>query len=155
LQAQLEAEGIALPSNDQNPRHLVRALETGGVPANKQALLPWTLVIGISLDRLDLKKRLAKRTDKMIRAGLEHEVKELAARYGWETEAMSAVGYREWQAFFAGQQTRPQTQELITKNSLAYAKKQRTWFKRNKSIHWVTDPSKAVDITTTLLNKLQ
>jgi tRNA dimethylallyltransferase len=155
LQAQLEAEGIALPANDKNPRHLVRALETGGVPSNKQALLPWTLVIGLNLERAALKERLTQRVHQMIDKGLEDEVKQLTDKYGWEIEAMSAVGYREWRDYFGNQQTLAETQELIIKNSLAYAKKQRTWFKRNKSIQWVSDPSKYVDIVTTFLNNLQ
>lgn len=152
LQAQLEAEGIALPVNDRNPRHLVRALETGGVPANKQALLPWTLVIGISLERDELKKRVVARTQQMVSQGLETEVKQLTDIYGWEVEAMSAVGYKEWREYLQGRQSLQQTQELIIKNTLAYAKRQRTWFKRNKSIQWVDSLSKAVELTTTLMN---
>jgi len=152
LQAQLEAEGIALPANDKNPRHLVRALETGGVPANKQALLPWTLVLGVRVEREQLKKQLTKRVKQMIKQDLEAEIKDLAKTYGWNNEALSAVGYKEWQAYFKDEQDVSQTQDLIIKNSLAYAKRQRTWFKRNKSIQWITDPSTAVDLTTTFLN---
>ncbi len=155
LQAQLEAEGISLPANDKNPRHLIRALESGGVPAYKQALLPWTLVIGLSVEREELTQRLTKRVQQMIKQGLSDEVEQLTRQYNWDGEALSAVGYREWQTYFVGDQSLAQTQDLIIKNSLAYAKKQRTWFKRNKSIQWVSDPSRAVDITTTFLNKLQ
>ncbi len=155
LQEQLEAEGIAFPVNESNRRHLIRALETGGIPAEKQALLPWTLVLGIEIERDELKKRVQKRVEHMIKTGLDKEVKTLSKQYGWNNEAMSAIGYREWQAYFAGQQTLDQTQELIKKHTLDYAKRQRTWFKRNKSIQWVLHPSKAVDIATTSLNKLQ
>ncbi len=155
LQAQLEAEGITLPANDKNPRHLIRALETGGVPANKQALLPWTLVIGLSVERELLSQRLTQRAKEMLGKGLEAEVRQLAQQYGWDSEAMSAVGYKEWQPYINGPQSLEETQALIIKHTLAYAKKQRTWFKRNKSIQWLSNPSGAVDITTTFLNKLQ
>jgi len=155
LQAQLEAEGIALPVNDRNPRHLVRALETGGVPSNKQALLPWTLVLGLAVEREELRQRLTVRTNQMLEKGLKTEVEQLFKKYGWDCEAMSAVGYKEWQAYSMGMQSLEQTQELIINNSLSYAKRQRTWFKRNKSIQWLVGPSQAVDITTTFLNKLQ
>lgn len=152
LQAQLAAEGIALPANDRNPRHLIRALETGGVPANKQALLPWTLALGITIEREELKQRLVKRTQEMIAKGLTREVKQLADSYGWETEAMSAVGYREWREYFEANRSLEQTHELIIKNTLAYARRQRTWFKRNKSIQWVHNQRETVDLTTTYLN---
>ncbi len=144
LRAQLEAEGVPLPINDRNPRHLIRALETGGVPADKQALLPWTLVLGLSVEREELKRRIKARVQYMIEQGLEGEVKALAQKYGWDNEAMSAIGYREWQAYFKDNQTREETQELITKNTLNYAKRQRTWFKRNYSIQWIKDPPEGV-----------
>ncbi len=155
LQSQLKAEGIALPANGKNPRHLIRALETGGTPANKQALLPGALLIGIKIDREELKKRLAQRVEQMIEAGLDKEAKRLADRYGWEVESMSAVGYKEWQPFFECTQDLEQTKDLIIKNSLAYAKRQRTWFRRNKSIQWVSGPNRIVDLTTTLMNTFQ
>jgi tRNA A37 N6-isopentenylltransferase MiaA len=44
-------------------------------------------------------------------------------------------------------------EQMITKNTISYAKRQRTWFRRNNRIQWANDPSKVVEITTTFLNK--
>ncbi|QQS19164.1 hypothetical protein IPL68_03980 [Candidatus Saccharibacteria bacterium] len=63
------------------------------------------------------------------------------------------VGYREWRDTLAGSISLDETIERIVRSTMQLAKKQRTWFKRNNSIHWVTDPSDAVEIVTTLLNK--
>jgi tRNA A37 N6-isopentenylltransferase MiaA len=46
-----------------------------------------------------------------------------------------------------------ETQDRIIKASMDLAKRQRTWFKRNHSIQWVSDRSNAEDILTTFLNK--
>jgi tRNA A37 N6-isopentenylltransferase MiaA len=48
---------------------------------------------------------------------------------------------------------RDEVRERVIRGTLALAKKQRTWFKRNSSIQWVTDRSNAVEIVTTFLNK--
>ena len=66
---------------------------------------------------------------------------------------MKGIGYREWQSYFAGEQTLLETRERIIKATMDLAKRQRTWFKRNSGIQWVSDRSNAVDIATTSLNK--
>lgn len=55
----------------------------------------------------------------------------------------------------SGEQTLLETKELIIRATMNLAKRQRTWFKRNDSIQWVSDPSQAVDLATTFLNKIQ
>jgi len=55
----------------------------------------------------------------------------------------------------SGEQTLLETRELIIRATMNLAKRQRTWFKRNDSIQWVSDPSQAVDLATTVLNKIQ
>ena len=89
----------------------------------------------------------------MFSHGLEQEVRQLANHNNWSVEAMKGVGYREFEDYFAGDQSLQQTKDRIILATIGLAKKQRTWFKRNSSIQWLTDPSQAVDIVTTLLNK--
>jgi tRNA dimethylallyltransferase len=69
---------------------------------------------------------------------------------------MKGVGYKEWREYFEGSANLDETKQRIVKNSLDLAKRQRTWFKRNKSIHWFTTPIKEIeleDLVTTFLNK--
>jgi tRNA dimethylallyltransferase len=88
--------------------------------------------------------------------GLEAEVQLLAVKYGWDAEPMKGIGYREWQDYFLGTQTLAETRQRIIKATLDLAKRQRTWFKRNKSTHWLDTPAKwqqVVELCTTFLHK--
>ena len=114
---------------------------------------PHTLVIGLSVPKEELQKRIVRRVKAMIGQGLEQEVSALSQQYDWDAEAMSAVGYREWQAYFEGGQSLEQTKDLIITHTLQYAKRQRTWFKRNKSIQWVSTPDEAIVLAEHFLAK--
>lgn len=143
LQEQLEMEGIAVPQNARNPRHLIRALETGGVPASKQALLPWTLVIGLSRDREELKRRIRQRAEAMINAGVIEELQGLLNRYPRELESLQSTAYKAFSRHLSGELSLDEAKELFIKNDLHFAKRQRSWFKRNQSIYWFAEAASA------------
>jgi tRNA dimethylallyltransferase len=145
----LNTEGIDL----RNKRRVIRLIENEGERPTKRSIRNNTLVLGMKVEREALGRRVTTRVDSMFAAGLENEVKQLARIYGWEAEAMKGIGYREWQPYFAGTQTLEVTREKIIKSTMDLAKKQRTWFRRNNSIQWVSDRSNAVDLITTFLNK--
>lgn len=156
LQCLAEA-GIALGEVDvRNKRRLIRLLETSGAQPTKHELRAQTLVIGLEIDRETLRQRITNRVDTMLAQGLEAEVKQLAARYGWDCEGLKGVGYAQWRDYFSGTQSREETREKIIKATLDLAKRQNTWFKRNKSIHRFSTPvvwSEVVDLVTTTLYK--
>lgn len=138
----------------RNKRRLIRLIETGGAhPVKAQELRPNTLVIGVQISREVLHEHISQRVDGMFDAGLEREVALLAQRYGWDVEPMKGIGYREFYEYFNGSQTLEETRARIITSSLTLAKKQRTWFKRNKSIHWISKRDDAVELITTFLNK--
>lgn len=137
----------------RNKRRIIRAIETGGIKPIKHDLRPHTAILGLRVDSETLMGRIVKRVDAMISAGLEQEVAELASRYGWSVEPMKGIGYFEWRDYFNGTQSLEQTRERIISSTLKLAKRQRTWFKRNNSIHWITNREDYVDILTTVLNK--
>ena len=58
------------------------------------------LAPALSLEREKLIEKINQRVDKMIEQGLEKEVRFLAKKYGWESEAMTGIGYKEWKPFF-------------------------------------------------------
>lgn len=94
------------------------------------------LKIGPSWEREILRERIALRTKKMLEAGLIEEVKKLLDE-GLESWApMSSVGYKETISFLKGTLNREELCEEITKNTRQLAKRQRTWFQRDKEIHW-------------------
>lgn len=149
-----QQQGIVMDGIDtNNKRRVTRHLENGGVRPTKQTLRPSTLVLGLTIPRDELCDRVEKRVGDMLASGLEFEVQNLAKRYGWDAEPMKGIGYREWQAYFEGGQNLAETRTQIIADTMGLAKRQRTWFRRNKSIQWVNDRSKAVDLVTTFLNK--
>lgn len=146
---ELDTSGIDL----RNKRRVIRLIENNGVRPEKHQLRANTLVVGMAVHREDLRDRIAARIDAMIADGLQAEVRKLAESYGWDAEPMKGIGYREWHECFTGQQTLDETRERIIKGSMDLAKRQRTWFRRNDSIQWVSDRSYAAEILTTFLNK--
>ncbi|MGC1176467.1 MAG: tRNA (adenosine(37)-N6)-dimethylallyltransferase MiaA [Candidatus Saccharimonadales bacterium] len=138
----IDASGVDI----QNKRRLIRLIETNGVQPTRKELRTNTLVLGMKIDRFELESRITKRVDAMLVAGLEQEVRGLAEQYGWGCEAMKGVGYAQWWDYFSGTQTLAETRAAIIKDTLDLAKRQRTWFKRNKSIHWFSTSVKRTDI---------
>lgn len=156
LLAKIKAKQIELGKVDtKNKRRLIRLLETKGAIPTRKETRPNTLILGIKTDREVLKQRIIDRTDAMIAEGLEHEVQVILKRYGWGCEALKGVGYAQWRNYFLGTQTLEETRNRIIKATLDLAKRQRTWFKRNKSIHWLSTPvntAEVVDLVTTFLS---
>jgi len=152
----IKDKGIEIGSVDiNNKRRLIRLIETNGEIPKKQSIRENTLVIGIDIEREKLIQRIHRRMQTMIEQGLEDEVQSLINQYGQGCEAMKAIGYYEWLEYVKGHQAKEEVAQCIEKNSLSLARRQKTWFKRNKSIQWFTTPvnmTKVVDLTTMFLN---
>jgi tRNA dimethylallyltransferase len=152
LQGMLQEQGIDLPNNERNPRHLIRALETKGDTPQRDGLRPNTLVIGLAKDRAELEVSIRKRVDAMVDEGFVQEVRSLASRYGWDAPALQAPGYKAFRPLVDGGGTLEDAKQQFVRYDLQYAKRQMTWFKRNEDIVWISKSEEAVDRVTTLLN---
>lgn len=149
---ELDTTGIDL----RNKRRVIRLIENNGVRPTKRELRPNTLIIGIKRPLEELVSRITQRIDDMVNRGFEDEVRHLGEQYGWGIEAMRAPGYRAFADYVQGKISLEAAKERFMRNDLQLAKKQRTWFKRNKSIHWFSTPvnqTAVVDLVTTFLNK--
>lgn len=130
-----------------NVRRVIRALEVCKVTGktftlvneeSKREALFDALVFGIDTDRETLYKRIDKRVDVMMEKGLLDEVKSLCeSGVGKDTTAMQAIGYKELLEYIDGKEPLVDAVEKIKQESRRYAKRQMTWFRRNKDIHWV------------------
>ncbi len=127
----------------RNPRRLMRALEiteSTGKPyssfltAEKRERDFRILKVGITLDRNELYSRIDSRIDKMMAAGLEDEARSLVQYRG--LNALNTVGYSEMFRYFDGEITFEQAVGLIRRNTRRYAKKQLTWWGKDKEINW-------------------
>lgn len=135
----LDTTGIDL----NNKRRVIRLIENNGVRPTKSNLRQNTLVLGVEVARNTLEKRVSDRVEKMLGAGLEREVRSLSDKYGWNIEPMKGIGYREFKDLFSKQKDINEITTDIIRNTMKLAKKQRTWFKRNKDIVWIKDLSQA------------
>lgn len=140
-----------------NKVRLIRFIQTNGQLPKRRPLRDNTLIIGLKTERQVLNSKISLRVEQMIKQGLAEEVESTVEHYGWNCEGLKAVGYREWQGYFLGKKSLEKTKLEIIKDTKNLAKKQRTWFKRNKSIQWFTTPVKQTDvvdlITTFLIEK--
>lgn len=100
--------------------------------------------IGIKRSRENLLERIYQRVDCMIGQGLIEEVRGL---YGYRNlQALNAVGYKEIFDFLDGKTSLQEAVELIKINTRRYAKRQMTWFCKDKEIQWL-DAEKDLDWT--------
>ena len=140
----------AAERSQRNPRRVIRALEvyyeTGETITvhnlRTQAIPPRFDPLWIGLDfepRQLLYDRIDLRVDIMLQQGLLDEIRELlASGIAKSCTAMQAIGYKEFIAALDGRMTIEEAAEDLKKASRHYAKRQLTWFKRNKNIHWLT-----------------
>jgi tRNA dimethylallyltransferase len=155
LLAEIAARGISSEGIDiRNKRRLIRLLEAEGERPVKGQLRPNTLIVGLRVPREQLRERIEQRVDSMLAAGLETEVRNLSEKYGWDVEPMKGIGYREWREYFQGTQNLTQIRQRIISNTIQkLAKRQRSWFGSNSSVHWCNYLSQIVDLATSFLNK--
>ena len=94
-------------------------------------------VFAITMDREKLYERINKRVDIMIENGLIEEVKELLKKYKEFPTAMQALGYKEVKEYLDGELTKQEMIDKIKQESRRYAKRQLTWFRKNKQTIWI------------------
>ncbi|MEF2836905.1 MAG: tRNA (adenosine(37)-N6)-dimethylallyltransferase MiaA [Oscillospiraceae bacterium] len=163
LEQRVEEEGVA-PLLEQlyqvdpesaehslnNPRRIIRALEvyyeTGMTITEHnrrtQELPPRYEPLWLGLDfteRSELYRRINLRVGIMLEMGLIREIQELlASGIPPKCTAMQAIGYKEFIAALNGECTIEEAADQVRMFSRRYGKRQLTWFRRNKNIHWIT-----------------
>jgi len=90
-------------------------------------------------DRADLYQRIDARVEKMLSEGLLDEIRSLLAKgIPEKCTAMQAIGYKEFVDALNGKCSIEEATALVQQSSRHYAKRQLTWFRRNKAVHWLT-----------------
>lgn len=115
------------------------------------------LIIGLELDRDVLYERINQRFSIMKQAGLKQEVKGLYDKnYSANWQSMKSIGYKEYYELFNGVLTEQEVEEKIKQNTRNYAKRQITWFKRNKNVLWFNllknNSNEVIEKITTIYN---
>jgi len=97
------------------------------------------LAFGLDRPRQELYKRIESRVDQMMADGLLDEVHSLSG-YSRELQSMKCLGYKELLAYLDGKCELNEAVKLIKQNSRHFAKRQLTWFRKDKRINWVSNP---------------
>jgi tRNA dimethylallyltransferase len=143
----------------RNHKRIIRALEIYDTTGrrysefltNKRAERDFNILkIGIKREREYLYERINSRVEEMIKNGLEDEARRLFDLRN--LNPLKSVGYREFFDFFEGKVSKEKAIELIKRNSRRYAKRQMTWWSRDKEIVWFS-PDKVQDIIFYIENK--
>lgn len=149
------AAGIDL----NNTRRVIRALEvalaTGRSFTAQRLKRPFpyrVLMLGLDVPRQELVQRIDHRVDQMMSDGLLEEVRNLSKKFDWDLPSMSGIGYRQLGAYLRNEMTLEQSVEQIKIATRQYAKRQMTWFRRNKSIHWIRRAPEAEKLVADFLH---
>ena len=94
-------------------------------------------VFAINMDREKLYERINKRVDIMIEQGLIQEVENLLKKYTVFPTSMQGLGYKEVVEYLQGNISKEEMIENIKMETRRYAKRQITWFKKNKETIWI------------------
>ncbi|MGL4611230.1 MAG: tRNA (adenosine(37)-N6)-dimethylallyltransferase MiaA [Trueperaceae bacterium] len=143
--------------SERNPRRIVRALEiiqrTGKAPKDFPMTSP-----KFSYDNIifmpsaeELQPHIVRRTEAMFKAGLVNEVIRLFRHYPKLATAQQAIGYKEVIAHLAGEASLEVTKAAITLATTQYAKRQRTWFRKETGKVY---PSRAMEARAECVNWL-
>ena len=127
----------------RNPNRILKALEVSRMTGKPYSTFltsgkkerPFEILkIGLNLPREELYNRINQRVDKMVHNGLVEEARDLY-KYK-ELNALNTVGYKELFSHFEGEISLDKAIELIKRNTRRFAKRQLTWFQRDKNIQW-------------------
>lgn len=102
-------------------------------------------LFAITMDRQVLYEKIEKRVDKMIEQGLIDEVQGILNKYQKFPTAMQGLGYKEVVEYLENKTTKEEMVEKIKKETRHYAKRQSTWFRKNKNIIWLNGENSIED----------
>lgn len=139
------ASAERLHPNDR--RRIIRALEIyhqTNIPlsdslSEQKKESPYELcLIGLTMDRKKLYKRIEERIDQMVAQGLVAEVQGLLERgYSRSLVSMQGLGYKEIAAYLEGETTLEEAVILLKRDTRRFAKRQLSWFRHMKEIQWI------------------
>jgi tRNA dimethylallyltransferase len=135
-------------SDRNNPRRLIRAIEIVKnskfqIPNSKQIQnskfkIQNVLFVGLKAPYKVLYERIDRRVEERVRQGIIEEIQKLIKKgYNWENSAIGmTIGYREWEKYFKSFKLKEEVIQRWKFAEHAYARRQMTWFKKDKRIHW-------------------
>lgn len=154
----------------RNKRRIIRALEVYHVSGKKFSEDEnWDtskdpeisgrkcLLFGLEMDREELYRRIGERVDKMVENGLVEEAEKIIKSPDFrDSNAVQAIGYKEFIPCFEGVITLDEAIEALKKNTRNFAKRQLTWFRKEKGVIWIrVDDMEPDEVVGKILEKTE
>lgn len=145
-----------------NLRRVIRAIEfyktanqTISAHAKEEKTSPYDSVyFCIDWDRAELYERINRRVDLMLEEGLEKETMELLSMgIDKNSTSMQSIGYKELFGYLDGGKSFEEAVDELKRNTRRYAKRQLTWFKRNKNIVWLKPDERMTDTAVQIIKE--
>ncbi|MCX6728863.1 MAG: tRNA (adenosine(37)-N6)-dimethylallyltransferase MiaA [Candidatus Saccharibacteria bacterium] len=139
LQKYCEMNNFPLPENYKNKRYLMRTIERcGEVPKSLEKPIENCIIVGITTEKHKLRSRIEQRAEQMLVDGVADEAKILGDKYGWEAEAMRSNIYPLVRQYLDNEISLGDVVAKSITLDWRLAKRQLTWLRRNRFIHWFT-----------------
>ncbi|HEU0235436.1 MAG TPA: tRNA (adenosine(37)-N6)-dimethylallyltransferase MiaA [Candidatus Limnocylindrales bacterium] len=153
------APGLAARTDLRNPRRVARALEIAELrgdaplpaPRGYDGPVAW---IGLAVDPATHRRWIAERARAQFEAGLIDEARALRERFDPSLPAFSAIGYREAWAVLDGRLTVGAAIAEDTARNVAFAKRQRTWFRAEPGVDWLDAAADPLPTAVTAAERL-
>ena len=132
-----EKNNIHLPENYKNKRYVINAILRQGHSAKRQKRPdPNTIIVGITTEKVELRKRIEQRASDIFAADIVGEAQQAAKSYGWDSSAMTGNVYPLVRQYLMGEMTIDEAQDRFVLLDWHLAKRQLTWLRRSEHIHW-------------------
>lgn len=140
-------------SDRKNRHRLIRAIQRNSVEKIKGKELDHIYFV-IDIPKDVLKERIERRIDNMFTNGLEKENRDLLSMgYTYLDKGLNSIGYKEFEKYFNGECTLEEVKSEILRNTLKYAKRQRTWFRRNPNCIYVNSYESILDLASNFIRR--
>ena len=145
------------PADAVRTQRALEVLYASGQPMSLQATAeapPWR-VLELGLDPLDLRGRIQQRTEQLYNDGLVEETRRLAERYGDSLPLLQTIGYGEALKVMGGSMRTAEAIRITSQRTRQFAKRQRTWFRRQHNPHWLESNDSEAEAMTLIERQLR
>lgn len=156
-QADPAAAARIAPADAVRTQRALEVLYASGQPISSQqgsSPPPWR-VLELGLDPADLRQRISRRTQQLYADGLVEETARLRERYGPELPLLQTIGYGEAALLLDGSLSREEAIARTCQRTRQFAKRQRTWFRRQHQPYWLNDEDALSEAMTQIRSGLR
>ena len=145
------------PADAVRTQRALEVIYATGQPMSAQTSMsppPWR-VLELGLDPSNLRHRIQRRTEELYESGLIEETQTLADRYGTDLPLLQTIGYREALQTLATSISKEQAISITCQRTRQFAKRQRTWFRRQHNPSWLTSQELLTEAMTLIERQLR